>query len=499
MAERNAPPWLVGDPPRRHRQLAGRFAADVVVVGAGITGVTLSRLLSEAGASVALVEADRIGLGVSCFTTAKVTALQTKIYSHLRARFGEDAASTYASASSEALGWIADRVEAERIECGFRRRTAFTFAAEEGQRGAVEEEATAATEAGLGVELRESTPLPFASHGAVALPGQAEIDPYAYVSALAEGLDGARVEVFEGSRVTSVSQGSPCRVRTPAGEVVAERVVLATLTPILDRSLAFARTHPERSYCIALEAEADLAQGMHISAGSPTRSVRSYAGAGGEKLIVGGEGHKVAQAGSHADRYRRLERFAAENFEAGEVIARWSAQDFVSADGAPLIGPVTPLSGRVLMATGYGKWGMTTGTAAAIALAAKLGGGDSEFAAAFTSNRFKPLASASSLVTENANAGYRFFADRIRERGGRPSEELRPGEAGIVEHDGRRSAAFRDEEGELHAVSPTCTHLWCQLRWNDAERSWDCPCHGSRFSIDGAVLQGPATQPLERR
>ena len=499
VSHRNAPPWLEEDPPRRHEPLAGQYRADVAVVGAGITGVTLARLLSEAGASVALVEADRVGLGVSCFTTAKVTALQATIYRRLASNFGDDAATTYASANVEALDWIARRVDSEQIDCRFRRRTAFTYAADAEQREAVEAEAEAAAAAGLAVELRDSTPLPFPERGAVALAEQAEIDPYAYVSGLAGGLDPGRVHVFEGSRVESVTDGSPCEVRTAAGSLRCDRVVLATLTPILDRSLAFARTHPERSYCVAFESPSDLAEGMHISAAPPTRSIRSHPLAGGEALIVGGEGHKVGQTDSHRERYLTLERFAAEHFGLADPLARWSAQDFVSADGAPLIGPVTPIGDRILIATGFGKWGLTTGTAAAIALAAVLGGGESAFARAFSSNRLKPLAAGPSLVKENANVGWHFFADRIRERGGRSSGELAPGEAGIVEHDGRRSAVFRDDGGALHAVSPICTHLWCQLRWNDAERSWDCPCHGSRFSPQGAVLQGPATKPLERR
>jgi glycine/D-amino acid oxidase-like deaminating enzyme/nitrite reductase/ring-hydroxylating ferredoxin subunit len=495
---RSAPPWLERDPPRSHESLAGQFRADIAIVGSGITGLTLARLLSEAGLSVALVEADRVGLGVSCFTTAKVTALQGTTYSRLRAKHGPAAASVYARANTDAFAWIAGRAGSQGAEEGFRRRTAFTYAAGEDQREAVESEAQAAREAGLDVELLDEAPLPYPSFGAVALPEQAEMDPHAYLQGLARSLDPEAVRIFEGSRVTSVSDGSPCRVRTAAGEVVCEQVVLATLTPILDRSLAFARTHAERSYCVALEASADLAQGMHISAAPPIRSVRSHRRPDGEVLIVGGEGHKVGQAGSHRERYLTLERFAGEHFEVGEPLARWSAQDWLSADGAPLIGPVNPLTSRIHMATGYGKWGLTTGTAAALALADVLSGGDSDFVDAFGSNRLKPLASASSLLKQNADAGFHFFADRLRERGSRKSGELEPWEAGIVQHEGRRSAAFRDGDGRLHAVSATCTHLHCQVRWNDAERSWDCPCHGSRFGVDGAVLQGPATKPLER-
>ncbi len=493
----NRPPWVPENPQRRYPALDGEVRADVAIVGGGITGVTLATLLREEGAEVALVEADRIGLGVSGFTTAKVSALQAVIYEPLRSHFGSEAAAAFATANLAGLEWIADRTERDGIDCGFRRRTAYTYAATAEERPGVEHEADAAREAGLGVELVEQTALPFEDHGAVALAGQADFDPYAYLSGLADGLGGEGTAVFEGSRVVGVSEGSPCRVRTAGGSVLCERVVLATLVPILDRSLGFARMHAERSYCVAVPAPDRAPEGMYINAGSPTRSLRACPSSQGELMIVGGEGHKTGQADSHSERYLRLQDFAAEHFS-GSAVARWSAQDWITADRGPYVGPVTPLSSRVYMAGGYRKWGLTTGTASAQALAAVLSGKRSEFAETFTPNRIKPLASLPSLIRENADAGFHFFADRVRERPSRESPDLAPGEAGIVTHDDRRAAAYRDEKGGLHVVSPVCTHLWCQLRWNDAEASWDCPCHGSRFSPDGEVLQGPATNPLKR-
>jgi glycine/D-amino acid oxidase-like deaminating enzyme/nitrite reductase/ring-hydroxylating ferredoxin subunit len=491
------PPWgsRVELPP--FPTLAGEVHADVTVVGAGLTGITTALLLQAAGASVALVEADRICAGVSSHTTAKVSALQGTVYSRIVSNFGAEAARVYAEWNLAALEWMARQVEEHRIDCSFRRRAAYTYAADDSQRSAIEEEGEAARDAGLPVDMVEDLPLPFEHRGAVSLPAQADFDPVAYAGALARRFEQAGGRIFERSRVLSVSEGNPCRVRTGRGAAVSGQVVLATLIPILDRSLAFARTHPERSYCIATRPGVAPPEGMYITAGSPTRSFRTFPSAGEELLIIGGEGHKVGQADSQRERYERLEQLGRRHFDVGEVTHRWSAQDFVAADGAPLVGPVNPLSKRIFMATGFAKWGMTNGTAAARVLSEQLAGETPEWSRAFPANRLKPLAAGPSLIRENFDAGRRFLTDRVRERPHRDLADLEPGEGDVVRGADGAVAGYRDGEGGLHAVSLTCTHLACRLRFNDAEHTWDCPCHGSRFTPDGGVIQGPATRPLE--
>jgi Rieske Fe-S protein len=305
--------------------------------------------------------------------------------------------------------------------------------------------------------------------------------------------------VFENTRALGLSEGSPCTVKTDRGDLVADRVVVASHFPFLDRSLAFARMHPERSYALGLRIRGEPPPGMFISADSPTRSIRAHPRDGGELLIVGGEGHKVGQGGDTRERYRRLEAFAREHFDVEAVEYRWSSQDNMTADGVPYVGALTPLSKRVLYATGFAKWGLTNGVAAALMLADRLLERDNPWAETFDANRLKPLAQAKDLVKENVDVAMRFFGDRMRPPGVRSLAELRPDEGAIVSHEGRKLAAYRDEEGRVSAVSPVCTHLWCQVKWNAAERSWDCPCHGSRFDTQGQVLQGPAVEGLEPR
>ncbi len=470
----------------------------MVVAGAGIVGVTCALLLAEAGCDVALVEGDRVANGVTGYTTAKLSALQSTKYSELAKKFGVDGARAYATANSSALEWIAGRVERHGIDCDFRRRDAYTYAPEPGDVDTVEAEVRAARDAGLPVDFVTEVPLPYPTAGAARLRGQAEFHPVKYLLGLAAEFTRAGGRLYENSRAESVSNGSRVTLHTADCAVVARTAVIATHVPFLDRSLAFARAHPERSYSIAARGAREC-EGMFISVGSgPTRSLRSHPAPGGEYLLVGGEGHKTGQAGDTVERYERLEQFARERFGATDVEYRWSSQDLIPADGMPYVGAVMPGTGNLLMATGFSKWGLTNGTAAAIMLADRILGRENRWAPVFDSVRIKPVASAKNVLSEGLDFAKRFVGDRVSGPDQEALDAIERGAGAVVSIDGSRLAAHRDDGGALHVVDATCTHLGCQVAWNDAERSWDCPCHGSRFAPDGSVLEGPAVKPLER-
>jgi glycine/D-amino acid oxidase-like deaminating enzyme/nitrite reductase/ring-hydroxylating ferredoxin subunit len=494
--------WLQTGPPQPpFPQLEGDVRADVAVIGAGIVGITTAALLTERGARVVVLEANRVGHGVTGHTTAKVSSQHGMIYARLRSRFGEDGARTYAEANEAGLAWIADRVERDAIDCDFRRRASYAYVTSAAGGSQAEDEAQAARAAGLPASLADSTPLPYAVHAAVRFEDQAEFHPRKYLLALVEGLTaaGADCRIFERSHAVDVDTDEQCVVKTPGGRVIADQAVLATHYPFLDRSLAFARVHPQRSYAIACRIAGSVPEGMFISADEPTRSVRAVPVDGEELLLVGGEGHRTGTGGDTRERYRRLERFAHEHWDVSSIDHRWSAQDNTTLDGVPYIGRLTPIEGRLFMATGFAKWGITGGTAAALLLSDVLLGRANPWASFFDPNRLTLRASAPRLVQENVVAAVRFVGDRITKRGRRPIEDLGPGEGDIVSLGGEAVAGHRDDAGVLHAVSPTCTHLGCRVNWNSAERSWDCPCHGSRFTPAGDVLQGPAVHRLEHK
>ena len=479
-----------------HAALSGDVQADVAVIGGGIVGSTTGILLSEAGGDVVLLEANQLGRGVIGDTTAKLSSQHGLIYDRLRSTFGGDEACEYGQANQTGLEWIAERVERDRIDCDFRRRCSYAYVTSDSERSQVENEARAAAEAGLPATFVARAPLPYATAAAVRFDEQAEFHVRKYLLALADALSQAGCRIYENTRALGLDEGA---IRTPAGRVSADRVVLGTHYPFLDRSLAFVRVHAQRSYALACRVAGSPPEGMFISGDSPTRSVRAVPVDGEELLLVGGEGHSTGSGGNTEERYQRLERFARENWDVDSVEYRWSSQDNFTSDGLPYVGRLTPRDDRVLMATGFAKWGLAAGTAAALVLDALAMGRDHRWAKLFSPTRFTPLASAPTFVKENAKTGLRFVGDRVTKRGVRQLEQLAPGEGDIVRADGERVAGYRGDDGTLFAVSTRCTHLGCQVNWNAAERSWDCPCHGSRFAPDGEVLHGPAVRPLEQK
>jgi glycine/D-amino acid oxidase-like deaminating enzyme len=338
------------------------------------------------------------------------------------------------------------------IDCDLARKPNYTYSEDAAEVDELREEARLAAELGLPASYVDELDLPFGVAGAVRFDDQAEFNPVKYVDGLAAALGGP---VHEGTRVTGLGSGG---VSTAVGHSVrARHVVVATHLSFLDRGLYFARCHPERSYVVAGHVAGAVPAGMYLSTESPAHSIRAH----GDWLLVGGESHKTGQADA-GERYDRLAAWARERFGL-EPELRWATQDHMPVDGVPYVGRHDPLSGDVWVATGFRKWGLAMGTAAGELLAAQVGGREHPWTRLFDPNRLRPRASAPDFVKENANVAYHFAADRVAKRG-----------------------------------NPRCTHLGCLLDWNGAEETWDCPCHGSRFSASGEVIEGPAVRPLER-
>jgi glycine/D-amino acid oxidase-like deaminating enzyme/nitrite reductase/ring-hydroxylating ferredoxin subunit len=467
----------------------------VAVLGGGIAGLTAALLLKREGASVAVLEAARVGSGVTGCTTAKVSALQSTIYSTIRQRNGEAAAAAYVAASVAGVERLAELAAKEEIECDLERRPAYTYASQESERSSIEREAEVAAAAGLAVDLVDGPDLPYRVHGAVRLANQVQLHPVRYVQGLAAAVAGDGSHVFELTRALGVDEGQPCRVRTERGEVQADHVVVATHYPFLDRGLYFARLKPQRSYCIAVRlASGAPVQGMSISAGQPTRSLRSH----GPLLVVGGEGHSTGSSKASPERFQRLESFARDHWDVASVTHRWSAHDPSPYDHLPVIGPYRPGSSRLWVTSGFMKWGLASATFAAMILADRIGGRDNRWAETFSPTRLS-LRSTPELAQLGAKFATDLVGDRLRPPQALSADGIPKGEARVLPDGIGRKGVYRDDGGELHAVSMRCTHLGCLVRFNAAERSWDCPCHGSRFDVDGSVLEGPAVKPLERR
>ena len=473
----------------RYGPLGRDHKVDVAVVGAGITGLTLARLLTAQGADVAIVDAGPVGAGVTGYTTAKVTSLHSLIYAALARSFGSEAAAVYATANEAAIRKIADLVAADGIDCQLEPAPAFTYTRDADQVEAIEGEVAAALAAGLPASFTTETELPYDVLGAIRVEDQAQFHPRRFCLGLAEGIVGDGGSVYERTRALELDGRT---LVTDRSRLTADAVVVTTHIPFLDAGGYFSRMEPKRSYAVAARVRGDRPRGMYFSVDQPSRSIRSTTEGW---LVLGGEGHKVGHDDDTTRRYAALEAWAAEQFDIGPIEHRWSAQDYVSADRLPFVGRIPGHDGA-FVATGFGKWGMTNGVAAAMILSDLVQGRDNPWAATFDSTRVALKQEVKEVVTATVDVAKRFVGDRLASVRSPEADELAPGTGGIVTLDGDTVAAFRDDDGTLHALSPTCTHLGCRVSFNSAERSWDCPCHGSRFDVDGQVIQGPATKDL---
>lgn len=487
--------WIATTRPTRYAPLHKDMAVDVAVLGGGIAGLTTAALLKEAGRTVAVVEARRIAEGVTGNTTAKVTSLHETIYQTLVKNFGKKNARLYGEANEAAIEWIARKVQREHLDCDFIRASAYTYALTTSEEKQVKEEYRAAKSLGLPASIGTETELPFRIRTAVSFANQAHFHPRKFLLPLAATIDGDGSRVLEGTTALDVDDSSPCVVRTDKGDIRAGSVIIATHQPFVLRGMFFARMHLKRSYALGiLLRSGKVPRGMHIGVGPGFHSFRPQPYEGRDMLILGGESHPTGQEPDTEERILRLERYAREHFDVESIEYRWATQDNVTADRLPYIGRLSRFAKRLYIATGFGGWGMTNGTVAGMILADLILGRKNPWAALYDPSRLD-AAAAPGLVKDNAIVAKEFVRGHLA-AGPKKPEELLPGEGTLTQKGLRKIAVSRDAAGTLHAVSAVCTHLGCVVRWNNGEQTWDCPCHGSRFSRDGKVMQGPAVRDL---
>ncbi len=473
-------------------------AADVAVVGAGLTGLITAVLLARAGKDVLVLEAHSAGAGATGNTTAKISLLQGTKLSKIVGKHGAKTASQYVEGNREGLEWLIQHCEAHGLSV--QREDAYTYAQSEKGIASARQEFEACKEVGLEAEWVDDADVPFPFEGAVRLANQAQFDPMPFLDSLIVELDERGGRLAQGVRLQKVSSqddGLSLSVRTTAGDefdVHAKQCVLATGIPMLDRGGFFARLKPNRSYCMAYKVPGNLTRGMYISADSPTRSVRYAPTADGDRLIVGGAGHPVGQEKHPASSVQELDSWAKVHYPGAMQTHYWSAQDYTPIDDLPYVGPILPGHDKIFVATGFDKWGMTNGTAAALALASRILGGRMDWADAFASWSPHELSGIPKAMQQNLEVGLylaRGWITPVTRIGGRT-----PADGGVVSGPPWDLEARSVVDGVECRVSPVCPHLGGIVNWNDADETWECPLHGSRFAPDGTLLEGPATRNL---
>ena len=491
--------WIDSTEAPSYPPLGADVEVDVAVVGGGIAGLSTAWELIRTGRSVAVLEADRLAAGVTGYTTAKLSALHTLIYAQLRTSRGADATRLYAQSQQDAIEHVARTATELGIECELERVPAFTYIESPNQLGQIHAEVQAAREAGLRASFVTQTPLPFPVAGAIRVEDQAQFHPCRYLLALADDMTRRGAHIHEHTRVVGLDEGQPCRLTTQAGVTVTARdVVIATHYPVFDRALMFARLKPHRELVVAAVIPADRdPAGMYITPEQNTRSIRTAPYRDGQRLlIVTGETFKPG-AGGVTERFKRLAAWARERFGVNEIAYRWATQDNKTLDHVPYVGHFHFGAEHVYVATGYGGWGMSNGVMSGRLLAALISGEPVPSTKLYDPRRLHPLRDALPLLGLQATVAQHFVGDRLRPPDVDSVDAIPSGSGAIARVGTKRCAIYRDDTGALHALSARCTHLGCLVRFNDAERAWECPCHGSRFATDGAVLQGPANKPLQ--
>ena len=470
--------------------------ADVVIIGGGITGITAAHLLSRAGKRVVVLEALRVGLGTTGYSTGNLYATVDNGLYRVRDKWDQETAAAVAKSRGETIDRI-ERVAAEYdLPCRFVRRPHYLLATEDSQLEPMEQEFGAARDAGLAAELVDEAPLPVPAIRALRIESQAQFHPVIFVRMLAKAIASERCRIFENSGVIAIDDEA-MTVTTAGGTVRAGKILLATHTPkgfnILQTELG-----PYREYGIAADlAEDRYPEGIFWTFEEPGHSIRSYDADGTKYLIVIGEKHKTGQH-DDTDYYEKVEAFARSHFPVKRIAYRWSAQHYRPADELPYIGRSTA-SGDVYVATGFGTNGLVYGPLAAAILTDDILGRKNPWSDLYDARRFTPAKSAGSFVRENVNVAGQYVRDYLTAADVEKLENIAPGEGSLATIEGEKYAVYRDENGRWTALSPVCTHLGCIVHWNRLEKSWDCPCHGSRFRCDGEVLEGPAMAALKKK
>ena len=486
--------------------LTSDMRSTVCVIGAGIAGMTTAYLLARAGRAVVVIDDGPIGGGETGRTTAHLTAALDDRYTEIEKMHGEGGSLIAAESHTAAINRVESIIALEDIDCDFERVDGYLFLGGDDKKDLLEEELRAAQRAGLSdVKLVERTPLDFFDTGpALKFPRQAQFHPLKYLNGLARAIIRDGGHIYCGTHADKIEDGEPAKITTSSGHVItADDIVVATNTPVNDWVIIHTKQAPYRSFVIGARVpRGSIPRGLYWDTPDPYHYIRlqdAENSSGGreehEILIIGGEDHKTGQANDADERFRCLEEWARARFPMiGEIEYRWSGQVMEPVDYMGFIGKNPGNDEHIYIATGDSGNGMTHGTVAGILLTDLILGRKNSWSSLYDPSRIS-LRATPEFAKENLNVAKQ-YADYLNDEEAPNVDAIQPGTGAVVTVGKKRIAAYRDEAGALHQCSAICTHLYCIVNWNSAEKSWDCPCHGSRFDPYGKVMNGPAISPL---
>jgi glycine/D-amino acid oxidase-like deaminating enzyme/nitrite reductase/ring-hydroxylating ferredoxin subunit len=470
---------------------------DVLIVGGGITGMTAALLLQKGGKQTIVADAHNIGFGTTGGTSAHINTFADTTYPEAESAFGEAGAQLFANAINEGVALIKTNIENFKIDCDFESKPGYLYAENENEVKQLDEIYEGAIKVGVQIAYITEVPTRVPFKKAVIWPGQAQFHPLKYLQGLQKAYLEAGGSILEHTLITGVS--SKDGIHTAEAEektIMARSVIYATHLPPNINLFNF-ECAPYRSYVIAVKLNSGkYPDALIYDTQEPYHYVRSHVVDGEELLLVGGNDHKTGHEDTEKA-FADLEKYTHTYYNVSSVKYRWSSQYYVPVDGLPYIGKMPLATDGIYCATGYNGNGMMLGSIAGKILSDLVRKRPNAYADLFDPCRVKPVDGFTEFVKENADVAYHFVADRIGIHETDSLNRLQPGIGKVIEVDGEKIAAYRDEQGIVHALSPVCTHAACIVNWNSAEKTWDCPCHGARYDIDGRVLTGPATKNLQ--
>lgn len=494
--------WTKNTTPPFFPAYQGDQSCDVAIIGGGLTGITAATLLAQKGLRVVVLEANRIGSGTTSRTTAKITVQHGLKYQQLIRGIGIENTAMYAKANIIGFELINQLIQENQIHCDYTTNTSYVYTQEERNLPKLENEKKAYDKLSMESYLSDQCKLPFPVSGVFAVPKQAYFHPLKYLYALAEILKKNKGAIYENSSVRNIDKDLGI-VHVNGGTLKAKHIVLATNYPFLDMpGYYFIRIFQMRSYLTQTDVSDYNLDGMYINVGNPVHTMRCHKDERGNNLLMGGYNHKTGHQKNQKPIYEKIELYKKEYFPflKNPTNAYWSAQDSVTLDHIPYIGRLSSQTPDLYIATGYDKWGMTNSAAAALMLTHEITSEKHpimDTKGLFSPSRFTPGAAAKEFLFLGAEAVKEYTVTGLTIPKGHVNK-VRKGEGKVIRSEGRIIAVYRDENGDLSAFDAHCTHRMCPLTFNKEEKSWDCPCHGSRFDVNGAILSGPAVEPLKK-
>lgn len=490
--------WKTKAQKTNYPALENDIEVDVAIVGGGITGITSAYLLAKEGKKVAVLESHELAGGTTGDSTGNLYKMVDKRLHHIQSKWDEKTARAVAQSRAAAVELVEALVKEYDIKCDFKRVPWYLFSETNKEDETIEKEIITAKDYGIKADSLHELPIPVKVSSAIKVEGQAQFNPAAFVRGLAEKIESEKCKIYENSNVHHIEKGKNLVLSTQHGKVTANKVILATHSP---KGIYGVQTaiYPYREYAVAAKLNSgDYPDGIYWDTEATFHtSMRTYNNDTGKYVLVLGGHHKVGQEDHYERFFDKLEEQAHKYFDVSGIEYKWSAQHYKPADGLPYIGESS--DDGIYYATGFSTDGLTYGVLSAMIFKDLLNNRENQWADLYKAGRFTPVKSAKNYIKENINVAKQYLKDLPGKAEAERFSEVRPGEGKVVEVDDEKWAVYKDETGQVHCCSAVCTHMDCIVDWNDAEKSWDCPCHGSRFEATGEVIEGPAFSPLDKR